>query len=68
MRKHLNICSKIEAIAIGIELEASFCQTHIAYSFKFKEEKYRTMFAAMARSDEDHCQKLQELQQTICQS
>jgi rubrerythrin len=55
-----------QALNIGIELEKHFCQAHIATSFNFKDESYRSMFAAMAKEDERHCQLLEDLAQQIC--
>lgn len=56
-----------QAISIGIELEKRFCEVHIANSFEFKEEKFKAMFAAMAKEDERHCRKLLELKKSIGQ-
>ena len=56
-----------QAISIGVELEKKFCQAHIANSFEFKENNLKDMFAAMAKEDERHCQRLLDLQKTLCQ-
>ena len=51
-----------QAIKIGIKLEENFCQAHIANSFEFTDDRFRSMFAAMARADAEHCQRLKDLQ------
>lgn len=53
------------AIKLGIRLEESFCKVHIANSFEFSDPTYKTMFAAMAKADEEHCRRLVELQSTL---
>lgn len=57
-----------QAISIGVELEEQFCQIHIANSFEFKEDNFKGMFAAMAKEDERHCQRLSELKNSICRT
>ena len=54
-----------QAIEIGIKLEKNFCQAHIGNSFDFKDTKHQAMFAAMAKADEEHCQRLIDLQATF---
>ncbi len=54
-----------QAISIGVELEKKFRQVHIANSFDFKEQHLKDMFAAMARADDEHCQRLLDLQQQL---
>ena len=54
-----------QAISIGIELEKKFSQVHIANAFDFKEQHLKDMFAAMARADDTHCQRLIDLQQQM---
>lgn len=54
-----------QAISVGVELEKRFCQAHIGNSFEFKEGQLKNMFAAMAKEDERHCQRLLELQQGL---
>lgn len=56
-----------QAISIGVELEKNFSQIHIANSYDFKENNLKEMFAAMAKEDERHCQRLLDLQKKICQ-
>lgn len=55
-----------QAISVGVELEKKFCQAHIGNSFEFKEGQLKNMFAAMAKEDERHCQRLLELQKSLC--
>ncbi len=57
-----------QAISIGVELEKKFSEVHIANSFEFKEQSLKEMFAAMARGDDEHCQRLLELQQELLSS
>ncbi len=54
-----------QAINLGVELERKFCQVHIANSFDFTTQQLRDMFSAMARADEQHCQRLLDLQKTL---
>jgi rubrerythrin len=54
-----------QAIEIGIKLEQNFCQAHIGNSFNFKDGQHKAMFAAMARADEEHCQRLLDLQKKL---
>ncbi|SHJ08335.1 Rubrerythrin [Malonomonas rubra DSM 5091] len=56
-----NVVSDQQAVNIGVELEKKFCQAHIGNSFQFKEEHLKSMFSAMAKDDERHCKKLEEL-------
>ncbi len=57
-----------QAISIGVELEKKFSQVHIANSFDFKEQNIKQMFAAMAKADDVHCQRLLDLQQQLLNS
>jgi rubrerythrin len=61
----LNQVNDQQAIRIGIELEKKFCQAHIANSFEFSDDSLKKMFAAMAKADELHCQRLLDLQKTL---
>lgn len=54
-----------QAIEIGIKLEKNFCQAHIGNSFDFKDGQHKAMFAAMALADEEHCQRLLNLQKKL---
>ena len=56
------------AVAIGIELEKKFCQAHIAQSFQFTDKSLERMFAAMAKADENHCQRLLDLKKSLSQA
>ena len=47
-----------QAIELGIELEEDFCQAHIGNSMIFSDENLKKMFAALARDDKTHVQKL----------
>ena len=53
-----------QAIKFGIKLEENFCQAHIACSFEFTDDRFRSMFAAMARADKEHCQRLFDLEKS----
>jgi len=64
----LNQVDDTRAIRIGIEMEKRFCQTHIANSFEFTDQKMKNMFAAMAKADELHCQQLYDMQKYLSQS
>jgi len=57
-----------QALSIGIELEKKFCQAHIANSFQFTDKSLKEMFAAMAKGDELHCQRLLDLQKSLTHS
>ncbi len=51
-------CDVAQALDMGIELEQDFCQAHIANSVEFANEKLKQMFAALAKDDKAHTQKL----------
>jgi rubrerythrin len=57
-----------QVISIGLDLEKNFCQVHIANSFEFTEQGLKEMFAAMAKADELHCQRLLDLKASLAQS